>query len=206
MKSPTTLLSSSLGFTWATSRNTISELAKDGFSTDEAKSWLEYKRSELNFTATIGTLLASVVATSLSWPGMSETHWIVSGFWYNATILSILSAVMAFHQASSLGVVLAKVCNGHELGEALLQVKAGAKVPSLTAIFVLQAPIQTLTYGIASYLLGLVVYVIYPVSKAGGGYPSDDAKIALLFGILLAVNCSFFVTALVLLQRLVNSL
>jgi hypothetical protein len=43
---------------------------------------------------------------------VEKTHWIVPAFWYNAGILAIFSAIMAFHQSSALGFVLAKVLNG----------------------------------------------------------------------------------------------
>jgi hypothetical protein len=100
---------------------------------------------------------------------VEKTHWVVPAFWYNAGILAIFSAIMAFHQSSALGFVLAKVLNGNSLGDALL--KKGTLVPSETAVFVLQAPVQILTYGVALYLIGYLTYVVYPISQAG--YPDD---------------------------------
>ncbi|KAL2813676.1 hypothetical protein BJX63DRAFT_431798 [Aspergillus granulosus] len=202
MKSPIQILASCLGFTWVTSYNTLEVIGRDGITKEEAKVWIDYKKSELNFTATIGTLLTSVIAASLSWSGVETTHWVVPAFWYNAAILAIFSAIMAFHQSSALGYVLAKVLHGGSLGNALL--KKGTLMPSRAAVFVLQAPIQLLTYGIAMYLIGYLVYVVYPISQAG--YPAEPAKIALFFGILLTTSCGFFVISLVLLQRLIDGM
>jgi hypothetical protein len=67
-------------------------------------------------------------------------------------------------------------CQGpqwNSLSDALL--KKGTLVPSKTAVFVLQAPIQILTYGIAMYLIGYLTYVVYPISQAG--YPAEPAKV-----------------------------
>ncbi|KAL4861460.1 hypothetical protein BDV12DRAFT_203996 [Aspergillus spectabilis] len=170
MKSPTEILSICLGSTWVTSYKTLSVIGRSGINKEEAKAWLEYKRSKLNFMATI----------------------------YNATLLAILSAVMAFQQSSALGHLLVKVLNGHRLDDTLLQ--KGTSLPSKTAVFVLQAPIQMLAYGIAMFLMGHIVYVVYPVLRVS--YPADDAKIAMFYEILLPISGRFFFAALILLQRL----
>jgi hypothetical protein len=53
MKSAFQILTSCLGFTWVTSYNTIEVIGSKGTTTEAAKAWLDYKRSELNFTAII---------------------------------------------------------------------------------------------------------------------------------------------------------
>ncbi|KAL3449427.1 hypothetical protein BJX65DRAFT_305984 [Aspergillus insuetus] len=199
MKSPFQILTSCLSFTWVTSYKTIEVIGSKGITTEAVNAWLEYRRGELNFTAIISSPPLSPPAShGPAWKRRTGSYL----FWYNAGILAIFSAIMAYHQSSALGFILAKVFNGNRLGDALL--KKGTIVPSKTADFVLQAPIQILTYGIAMYLIGYLTYVVYPISQAG--YPADPAKIALFFEVLLFVSCGFFVTSLVLLQRLINAM
>ncbi|KAL4935262.1 hypothetical protein BDV06DRAFT_228988 [Aspergillus oleicola] len=197
MKAAIQVLANCFGYTWVTSYNTLRVIGADGINHQEAELWVETKINELNFTAAIGALVASVIATSLSWPGADAVHWIVTAFWYNGIVMAVVSAVMAFQQSSALGCVLAKIHNGATLNTALL---GEDHRPLLKVVFVLQAPIQMLSYCISLYLLGLLVYIVYPTS--GLSFDDPRAKIAIFCGVLFAFYLGFFITASVFLQRI----
>ncbi|PLB46192.1 hypothetical protein P170DRAFT_479110 [Aspergillus steynii IBT 23096] len=193
----------SFGYTWVTSYNTLKVLGKDGFSDAEAKLWVETKITELNFMSAIGTFIASVIATSLGWPGMDKTHWVVSAFWYNAIVMAVVSAVMAFQQSSGLGCVRAKITSEHRLDEALMRGSVQQK-PSRAAVFVLQAPVQILSYSVMIYLAGLVVFLIHPVGSHA--FEDKEVKIAIFCGALFPVYVAFYVASSVLLQKIIKKI
>ena len=100
----------------------------------------------------------------------------------------ITSVLVAFQQVAGLGGILATRSTHGSLYHALLD-KNGR--PDIKTVFVLQVPVQLLSYSIFFYTLGLAVHVILPL---GSKEWSDDSKVCrplvrLLCGSLMCEDC-----------------
>ncbi|KAA8909116.1 hypothetical protein FN846DRAFT_918330 [Sphaerosporella brunnea] len=147
-------------YTWFNAYETLDVLGKKK-STDnkETKLWVESKRSELNFVAVVGSLLASVIASSLSWPEVSNSPWIVEALWVTSIAFVTGAVVMAFQQSASLAKLLIECSCTDGKSVYSTYLFHSSKKPSLMAVFALQAPVQLLTYCFCSYSIGLMVHV-----------------------------------------------
>jgi hypothetical protein len=124
----------------------------------------------LNVTNVLqGGLLASAVTASLSWPDIQTSHWLARACWYSSLSMVITSVLVAFQQIAGLGGFLATHSSPAELSRALLPNGR----PDWKTVFVLQVPVQLLSYSIFLYTLGLAIYVFYPLVNGWG----DDAKV-----------------------------
>jgi hypothetical protein len=174
------------GYTWFNTYNTLSELGEDGVITkSESKLWLERKLDELNYVTVVvfmpilsfsltadinqfqGSLLASVVATSVSWPGVNTSPWIVQALWVTSITFVVAAVVMAFQQAASLGLLLIQ-CQS-EKGKALnaTHLFENETTPSWWSVLALQAPVQLLSYCFFSYSIGLIVHIMWQGFRGG---------------------------------------
>ncbi|KAI0172689.1 hypothetical protein GGR52DRAFT_417804 [Hypoxylon sp. FL1284] len=183
------------GYTWVNAYATLDVLSRDENGDNRearAKTWIRNKTKELNFLALIGTFIASIVVSSFSWPAIENTHWMVEALWYNSLTMAIVSAVMAFQQSSSLGCALAKVETGHNLLPVLLQreQKNKQKKPSHKAVFVLQAPVQLLSYSVLAYFIGLLVLIFYPLAK--DLRDQNSVNIAIFYGSFIPCYIAFY--------------
>ncbi|KAL7898093.1 hypothetical protein HDV64DRAFT_250918 [Trichoderma sp. TUCIM 5745] len=146
-----------LAFTWVHAYDVL----KNNDSTAE---WRKNKAEELQFVSVTSTLIASTVAASLSWPAIGDAHWTVTAFWMNSLTLAIISTLMAFQQNTILS---AK--------EPPIKYLTKNKVANALA---LQAPVQFLSYSIATYFVGLFIYIAYPIQN---GFHDSLTKIAITY-------------------------
>jgi hypothetical protein len=109
-----------------------------------------------------GGLLASAVTASLSWPDVPTAHWLVRACWYVSLCMVITSVLVAFQQVAGLGGILATRGSHTSLYSALLD---SSGRPDIKTIFVLQVPVQLLSYSIFFYTLGLAVHVMRPLGS-----------------------------------------
>lgn len=176
-----------LAFTWVHAYDVL----KNNDSTAE---WRKNKAEELQFVSvTVGlaytprllislfsaslitcthmqsTLIASTVAASLSWPAIGDAHWTVTAFWMNSLTLAIISTLMAFQQNTILS---AK--------EPPIKYLTKNKVANALA---LQAPVQFLSYSIATYFVGLFIYIAYPIQN---GFHDSLTKVCISFKAFLS--------------------
>lgn len=194
------------GYTWYKTYRTIEMLA--GSPSTATTRWLEHKQTELNFASLIvsplagaveirgadgvttlqGGLLASCVTASLSWPDVPTAHWLVRACWYVSLSMVITSVLVAFQQVAGLGGILATHGSHASLYSALLD-RNGR--PDIKIVFVLQVPVQLLSYSIFFYTLGLAVHVISPLGWSVWG---DGSKVRcplrrLLRKVLMREDC-----------------
>jgi hypothetical protein len=81
----------------------------------------------------------------------------------------ITSVLVAFQQVAGLGGILATHSTHLDLYQALVNKQ---RRPDWKTVFVLQVPVQLLSYSIFLYTFGLAVHVFYPLVNGWG----DDAK------------------------------
>ncbi|KAL7970278.1 hypothetical protein HDV63DRAFT_375126 [Trichoderma sp. SZMC 28014] len=151
-----------LAFTWVHAYDVL----KNNDSTAE---WRKNKAEELQFVSVTSTLIASTVAASLSWPAIGDAHWTVTAFWMNSLTLAIISTLMAFQQNTILS---AK--------EPPIKYLTKNKVANALA---LQAPVQFLSYSIATYFVGLFIYIAYPIQN---GFHDSLTKVCISFKAFLS--------------------
>jgi hypothetical protein len=178
------------GYTWINTYTTLSELRKEGFEDVESKLWLERKLEELNYVAVVvwmpvpilslaadislfqGSLLASVVATSISWTGVDESPWIVTALWLTSITFVVGAVVMAFQQAASLGLFLIQCqlpkTDGRKYLNSTYLFREDGLTPSWKAVFALQAPVQLLSYCFCAYSIGLIVHIMWQGFRGKG--------------------------------------
>ncbi|MCJ1449864.1 hypothetical protein MMC28_000192 [Mycoblastus sanguinarius] len=163
--------------------------------------WRENKKTEFNFTSlavsakgnrapTIavrcfwfgliltvqkGTVVASAVTGSLQWGQLQKAHWLVPAVWYGSLILSLFCVIIALH----LNIFMATCETPADSSSVFLKLlkKESSAKPRWSSLFILQAPIMTLSYSIMSYLVGLLLLVIQPLWVEDWG---NDGKVRIL--------------------------
>ncbi|KAF8246480.1 hypothetical protein K440DRAFT_363876 [Wilcoxina mikolae CBS 423.85] len=170
------------GYTWFKTYRTIEMLDS---TSDRTVKWLEHKQSELNFGSLIGGLLASAVTASFSWPDVAGSHWLVRACWYVSLSMVITSVLVAFQQVAGLGGILATHHNHEQLFRALVDSRGK---PHWRTVFVLQVPVQLLSYSIFFYTLGLAVHVFSPLRQAW----SDSSNVAVFYGVWFGLTVGLF--------------
>lgn len=127
-------------------------------------------------------MVAAVVTTCLSLPGVADSHWLISGSWYCTLIFSIGSVALAFQQKGAL--------SGLALGKAIRQRSARIEfrklddpddsTPALISrpsfepldgydIAAWQAPVQLLTYALGFFFFGMLGFLGDPLVNAPWG-------------------------------------
>jgi len=85
----------------------------------------------------------------------------------------ITSVLVAFQQVAGLGGILATHSHHKQLFRALVDARGK---PDWKTVFVLQVPVQLLSYSIFFYTLGLAVHVFWPMRQRW----SDDSKVCVV--------------------------
>ena len=95
---------------------------------------------------------------------MPEAHWAVRACWLAALTLVITSVLVAFQQVAGLSGLVATHASHRALHGALLNRRT--RRPDWKTVFVLQVPVQLLSYAIFLYTVGLAVFVFAPMRMA----------------------------------------
>ena len=135
-----------------------------------------------------GALLASIIAGALSFPQIENTHWLVHACWYTALTLVVTSVLVGFQQTSGLGAVLV-MGDPEDVYLSLVDSKRRAQ---WKVVFVLQVPVQLLSYAIFLWTIGLSVYVFYPLVRGERG---AVMRVGICYAVGLAASMILFIVS-----------
>lgn len=99
-------------------------------------------------------LLAGVVTAALSWQDPTSVHWITRGLWYGSILIDMASICLATQQS----VALNRLCCYQDRWEKIRRMLGAGPDhtrPHKIQLFVWQAPIMLLNFGVILFVVGL---------------------------------------------------